>query len=253
MASGDLTGAQGMTQHVSCAAFDGVDDKVVMSNPPEINVAKNFSISLYFLCTDVSTGTSTIFGNATGTNDRTGISTLSGTVRAGCYNGSFVASKSGTVSNNTWTHICYTHTSGNTGALYINGTAQVGTSTPTTSASTDMYVGLRADGTLPLEGGVRKLGIYERVLTAQEAQDLSNGKEITQGRVGYWKFEDDFNDADKSNNGTATGAFLTKNIGNQIVANFIGLNNAAATDKVLCAMVKGRPDQFRIFTAEREA
>ena len=113
----------------------------------------------------------------------------------------------------TWTHVCFTFTTGSSTGLrlYINGVedAQSPADTSLLSAidagATNLNIGRNPSGAIPFDGAIDDVKIYDYVRTqAQIAYDYNRGRP-----VGWWKLDEctgttAYDSSGNSNNGTIT-------------------------------------------------
>ncbi|MFT4892882.1 MAG: hypothetical protein ACI8Z7_000671 [Candidatus Nanohaloarchaea archaeon] len=196
-------------------SFDGSNSETVDASAfGVISISKEFSVSLFVNCPSGNDGD--LITNIHSASDRLALEISSSEVRVGVYNGSnYTGESSGSIQKDQWVHIHYNHYSDNSGQLFIDGVEQTGTNTPTTGATQGFRLGARTDDQDFYTGEMDDVRVYDRTLSYQEIQALSNltfsnGKEITEdqvpnqnnGGISRYKFNGDVTDSWGSNNGT---------------------------------------------------
>ena len=148
--------------------FDGVSDYVSL-DLLDIDLSEDWSISAWINTTDTSTA-QYIFTNTKDSSNRIAIQIASDNLIFGTYNGSTYTGKSGSVSASVWNHMVATITN-NTLALYINGVAQVGTSTPGLSSTATTRIGVKSDSTTsPFDGKITNVQLWDKAWTLADVQ-----------------------------------------------------------------------------------
>lgn len=109
----------------------------------------------------------------------------------------------------------------------------------------NLSIGAATNGDNSLNGSIDEVMIFNRILTAEEAAKLASRTQITDGRIGYWKFNEDFRDySGYSHHGTAEGdaeigVVETEDETGDNVKNVVEAYRTGATDKFLFAGTKG--------------
>ena len=187
--------------------FDGVDDYVTMSNPTSLNFAGSFTISLWVMYTNVSSGFNFLVDKSTSVTTRqyslylrdqiTGTKTFSfyGVDSGG--NQQFLSS-TGSIAVNTWNHVAVVCNSGVTDGtkLYINGVAEtLGTFTVVPNASAPFQLGKRSDNSYLHQGLMDEVAVFDSALAASDIASIyNNGTPAdisTLNPVGWWRMGDD--------------------------------------------------------------
>jgi hypothetical protein len=152
--------------------FDGSNDYLSL-DLFDIDLSEDWSISLW-MNPDTTSGTQYIFTNTKNSSNRLGIQISNGTLIFGTYNGSSYTGKSGSISASTWTHVLATITN-NTLALYINGVAQSGTSTPSLSSTSATRIGIKSDSSSsPYNGKLDEFAIWSVLLSSDDATKIAS-------------------------------------------------------------------------------
>lgn len=174
--NGTLSGASYTSGGYSLGAysFDSASsDYITIPAHSDITEAKNFSIR-FWVQINTTTGDQVLANLKTASGDSIMVmNNNGGTLAAGVHTGSWTGVKSGAITTG-WHHIVYTYdTSGNTGALYLDNASQSGSTNPNTAGSaTDAFtIGARTDGTSTLEGEIDEFALFNKVLSASEAND----------------------------------------------------------------------------------
>ena len=168
-----LGGGAGLQNNYSLA-FDGTNDYVALGLI-DIDLSENWSISAWINTTNAGIA-QYIFTNTKDGSNRLGIRIASDNIVFGTYNGSAYTGKSGSVSASVWNHMVATITN-NTLALYINGVAQAGTSTPSLSSTAATRIGVKSDSsTEPFNGNIDEVAIWDTVLSAGDISALYSAR-----------------------------------------------------------------------------
>lgn len=202
-------------------SFDGVDDEVVIENPPE---PQKLTISAWGRVDNIPDNWATIVSSRTGSNEgywifmnnnETDVSfsigftdgtrthpdlTISGEVSLGKL----------ALFTMTW--------DGTEAVAYIDG-RKVGSNSDFAGKTIEHTGFLRAgfDGQndYPLDGIADDVRLYDRALSPFEVENLYNGEDITRDLVGHWKFDEGSGgttiDSAGSNDGTINGAVYVEN------------------------------------------
>ncbi len=171
-----------LPEATSCFRFDGTSSYVSASFTPSVSA---FSATVWVKPSKMAAATQRIFdwadsGPVNGfsvylnTSNRYLLSTQT-------FNGAG-SSGGGTTTNdlnaNTWSHITFTF-SGTATIVYVNGLSVLSTSGTVTASSSPFTIGKRAgQSTGYFNGLMADARVYNRVLTATEALNLSQGKDI---------------------------------------------------------------------------
>ena len=147
--------------------FDGVTDYVSLDKI-NINGTSGTTTISAWVRTDDAGVTQNIFANTYDTDNRVALQVKGDEAIIGHSSGS---SKSGTILDNTWTHLVGTIDDG-TYSLYINGEAQAGTSSISSCSSTQVArIGSRADSSTELfNGDISNFQIWDKVWSLTDAQ-----------------------------------------------------------------------------------
>ena len=81
----------------------------------------------------------------------------------------------GTISPNTWQHVCAVIESGNTARIYINGAESKNGNIGNLIISNTVGIGRKLSGGYPYKGAIDEVRIYSRALTPAEVLELFNG------------------------------------------------------------------------------
>jgi len=147
--------------------FDGVVDYVSLDKI-NINGTSGTTTISAWVRTDDAGVTQNIFANTYDGSNRVALQVKGDEAIIGHHTGS---SKSGTILDNTWTHLVGTIDDG-TYSLYINGEAQTGTTAISSASSTQVArIGSRADSSTELfNGDISNLQIWDKVWSLTDAQ-----------------------------------------------------------------------------------
>lgn len=222
-----------------CISMDGVDDSLISSSA--VNVSDNilsFSCWVYF--NNVSS-TQQIINNSPASSRRFAVDLQSGVIEGGYYNGSgnVGVRSSSPISAGRWYHVVYTFDGSTGGNLYINGSLDnTGTSAQNTTNYNNVRIGDRGPSTDVLNGYIREVRIYNKVLSASEALKLYQGLDVTDKLIHYWKLETDTNASKGNMDLTGTGTSFQK-IDDQI-AQAVSADRTTANDKYLIAVTNNK-------------
>ena len=147
--------------------FDGVSDYLTLDKLNIGGTSGTTTISAW-VKTDDAGVTQNIFANTYDGSNRIALQVKGDEAIIGQHSGS---SKSGTILDNTWTHLVGTIDDG-TYSLYINGEAQTGTTAISSASSTQVArIGSRADSSTELfNGDISNLQIWDKVWSLTDAQ-----------------------------------------------------------------------------------
>ena len=146
-----------------------------------------------------------------------------------------------------WYHIAYTWQSGGNEVLYVNGAAVDTNSADVAPAYTNnpFTIGASATGGLPFRGSADEVSIYSRALLATEIQSINNAASagkcpsgcnpVSDGLLNSYRGENNLNDSQGTNNGTAQGnpAYVAGRIGSGLSfdgASSVVINRSVADD-----------------------
>nr|WP_294933997.1 LamG-like jellyroll fold domain-containing protein [uncultured Flavobacterium sp.] len=183
----------------SALNFDGINDRVSMPNQPVSNLT-NFTLEAW-VNTSQNTGGQTIYseGNSSDNNPMFSLTKMPNTtgfeiVLRNEFGTGLVASTTGYVPLNTWTHVAFTRTSATTASLYING---VNTDNFTFADPGNIIVNVANIGVRQrigfdgfFSGSIDEFRVWNRALGQCEIQNNMNG-ELPSGQSGllaYYQF-----------------------------------------------------------------
>lgn len=150
--------------------FDGIDDKIIISDSTKLQISGSLSISVLVNITDASS-TSAIIAkrDSGGTNYQTDIWTN----KYRFYDGSNVVYTDNTFNESVWYHIILTIDSG-TIEIWVDGVNQ-SISSDTVSISSDdadLLIGNEVVNDLWMDGIIDEVAIWNRSLTSEEISDI---------------------------------------------------------------------------------
>ena len=191
-------------QSQNALLFDGVDDKVIGS---AVNLSTGASVQVKYISENVGTN-QTLFSSVISSSNRFVISQLSTNLCIGYYNGSSYVSKSYEVSAGVLYNIVGVW-NGSTMSLYVNGASASGSTNPAANDTAALSIGSTTSGANLFKGEIYDVKIYGSVLSASDAQTLSNNGSISSSPINHWDFSDGsgatLTDIVGSNNGTISG------------------------------------------------
>lgn len=246
MAAGDLTATRSTLSNLPCNVFDGVDDYVEVPHAAQqlgANLIDGFTISAWINPRSAGEDPARILDKSTGTNGQAGFRFI--TINASKCLGVTLNAGSGRQSatnsilfNGVWKHVLITISNAQLINFYVDGTLSgtanqdlvQGVSAITTTNA--MRIGNRAAASdLSFDGGIAKVKMWNRVLSAAEiAQDYA-GNPPTFGLIHYFKLNGDYTDYGSVGvAATNSGSYAIDTLANQIKADIDKLNNAATTD-----------------------
>jgi hypothetical protein len=264
MAAGDVTAVRSKASDVySAASFDGVDDYVEIPHHASQlgeNLSYGFTISTWIFVNKVGASTMRIVDKTTNSFGLGGFSLRldNTTQKVGFRINADSIILSNAINLKKWYHIIITCTPGKLGNFYINGTlsgsANQNVIQPISAITTTnaLRIGNRSTAVdFPLDGCIKDVKMWNRVLTSDEIAADYAGTNITEGQILWVPLKDDYNDKSTLGlTGTNSGTFLTNTLTNKIKADMTGLNLGAATDKIIALPRRGSPT---IVTANRAA
>jgi hypothetical protein len=158
--------------------FDGVDNNVDLGTSinSDLGYAAAFTICVRFKKTSNFSGTNEVlFGSAIGNNDRFSIfGHTSNSIRYGHHDGvdNHGVYADFNPSGDFQTLVVTNNNQISTG--WYNGVVMLSNTTVTTNGTAKSTIGIRQDGTLPFDGEIEEIKIYNYVFTQQEAEDYHN-------------------------------------------------------------------------------
>lgn len=228
------------------AFFDDVDDKVVTTMNPSVDLTGSFTIVAWVMINESKDG-NWIFGADDSGGDRfylKGQVSDEMTVGLSSWNGT---TNSNIFPANVWTHVAMV-LDGTTGFVYVNGVEAITQAGITVSMpNRDFVMGIKPVGLNAFYGGIiSDVKIYNRSLSTTELIADKAGL-IQTGLIHRWKLDFDYTDSVGSHDGTNSGSRLTA-VDDQIAQaikaarasggatdNFMLAN---ASDKILSAVVE---------------
>ena len=213
MAAGDVDVAITQPSSIPCASFDGVDD-VIYANV--INQSGDISTISFWVKLKSTAAAQQMYINSPASNRRFGIDFETNIIEAGYYNGTSNVGNRGssTISINVWYHVTYTFNGVTTGNLYINGILDNASTPAQNTLSSGLRFGDRGLGVDNLNGFMRNVRVYNRVLSQAEITRLANDEDIRDGLVGHWPLNGNAEDTVGNNDGTVTGAVFINDCAN---------------------------------------
>ncbi len=205
--------------------FNGSDDYINFGNPAALNITSAITVGGWYKTDSTKTGSQFMIAKDDATNRSYGFQFHQGDGKVyfqlvGTTGDQLAATA--TFNDNNWHHWVGTF-DGNYTKIYKDGieiASEVSTGTINTS-SADVFVAARSSATDFLEGSLDDVVIYNRALDATEIAELAQSRSLkthgdplaqaggitnTDGLVGYWKADGNWNDASgNGNNGTANG------------------------------------------------
>jgi hypothetical protein len=217
MAAGDVSVKINKPKPKRCAVFDGVNDTIDCGKNSSQDITDEITISAWIAPTN-QTSNRYCFAKwsgdqkayAMGVGKESGNLFLRGIISTTKDNppgGNFTDIP---ITNNCWTHLTIRHKDGITNG-YINGvksTTEYEQSGDINTADTDLIFGYMS-GLAHFNGTISDVRLYNKGLTDEEIEDLSNGKNITRGIVSRWKLSENYEDSFGVNNGTNSGSYLS--------------------------------------------
>lgn len=268
MAVGDLTAQnRGFTDY-PCASFDGVDDKIAVSYSQAYlgnNLSNGFTISMFLKPFTTGENNGMLLNYGDDTSATNGIylrmnGTIGSTTRVSCVINAGTARDSGSGSLepvNTWHHVLVTVSSAAVVTWYIDG-VQSGTPGSTgvisgITTSNVLTIGNRSGATdRTINGLIRDVRFYNRVLTQAEITRLENNEDIRESLIGYWKLNGNALDSSgNGNDGTVSGAIFRNASQREFEKEIAEINLTATTDKLIVVPTPESPNQFTIFGVNR--
>jgi len=233
------------------ALFDGVDDKVTVTDEETIqdiwDSGGSLSVWIYprsdgganqgrilekkhlFYVTEESAGACNLKLETTWSSDK-GIWTTTGRP----------------VTINAWNHIvlCYDSDAvGNDPIIYVNGTASTitenttPTGTRTSDAAVDLNIGNNPAESRTFDGTIGGYKLWKRCLTATEASQEAGNTSVVDGLIFHLPLTSDYDDAVGSNDGTNSGSRL--GLFDSEVTDAISESRTTANDKYMIASLPG--------------
>jgi hypothetical protein len=168
----------GSISSVDGLVFDGVDNNVDLGTSinSDLGYAAAFTICVRFKKTSNFSGTNEVlFGSAIGNNDRFSIfGHTSNSIRYGHHDGvdNHGVYADFNPSGDFQTLVVTNNNQISTG--WYNGVVMLSNTTVTTNGTAKSTIGIRQDGTLPFDGEIEEIKIYNYTFTQQQAEDYHN-------------------------------------------------------------------------------
>ena len=167
----------------NAVSFDGVSDKVQISNFPTIgqtSSSSGYSISCYFKADSVSAWVSLFsFGDQATSEKRSLMISSGGKLSVSHYNDN--VSGSTTLSTGVWYHGVCTIASNGSAIVYLNGSSDgTGSVTLTSYSGTTAYIGSNPNGNGEFFNGMMSgVKVFNTVLTQDQVRELYTKPELT--------------------------------------------------------------------------
>ena len=202
--SPDVPSALGYGTH--SVAFDGTNDYVDLGDVLPFERDEAFSISAWVYLTNTST-TTTFFiaGKFQNSGNYSGYALYAYNYKLHFVlrgNSDMVATSAANLTPNQWHHIVGTYDGSDTSSgikTYINGSLDVASQTGSTGTSilsnTPFIIGSRAGGSLPFQGNIAEVAVFDSELSASDVTALYNSglpKDLSSESdlVSYWRMGD---------------------------------------------------------------
>ena len=209
-------------------AFDGTNDYIVVGDDSSLDITDKITLSVWIKPTDVSQSWQGVIakGDLSATGDVYQIVIDNGQKFRVRLNNSASLS-SGTLSNNTWYHVCSTYDKDAGGTdehkLFIDGVL-VDTADYSSAINTNndpLHIGIFEGSANCFFGNMSEVAIYDSALTANQVKTIYNGREpynhkegVASGNLTSWYRMGDglenhsgttiYDMSDNTNNGTMT-------------------------------------------------
>ena len=248
MASGDLTATSPTSSDMNCSIFDGIDDYVdIPHNEAQlgVNLSQGFTISAWINPRSLGEFSAGIIldksSAANGVNGFAFRLTTTTKLNFRLNSGTSLLSADGAIALGTWKHVLVTISSAQLVNFYSNGVlsgtanqnlVQGITAITTTNAP---RIGNRATATdISFDGSIRKVKMWNRVLTTTEITADYNGQDPNRGHLIHeFLLEKDYKDTGRIGvDGTASGTYFNKTNKNALVEDIRRLNLTTVTDKL---------------------
>lgn len=195
--------------------LDGTDDRVELGDISQLNSTSAFSIS-FWLKVPSSAPSPTYFYQSGSDTFYNAISFYQGSSLdfiVGKGGTAYAGTRySGSIKDDTWHHLVGVY-NGATMVIYIDGSVPsqsgIGTSVPSSTLSTggsNPHIGSKTDDSADMQGKIDDFSIFNSALTAAEVTNIYNSRLYNPSKlIHQYRFENDYNDAKGSLNGTAQG------------------------------------------------
>lgn len=156
------------------ALYDGTDYMTVAGLTGILSEANDWEVSVTFKLA-TATPDQVIFSSTAGASDRMTISiNANGFLTCGIYDGAWTA-KSVEFHNTETQHVVTMSRKAGVTTAYVNGDELILTAeTPTAITTVDTVIGARTDGTLPLDGYISEIIVYNKALGFSERAQVLN-------------------------------------------------------------------------------
>lgn len=156
--------------------FGADDDYVTRTELSEVGKNEAYSINVWVFPDDGSVNT-VFFQNNADSNDRNNMGIRSNEAVVGYFDGSTSRTTSKDITDSVWSMVTFTKT-GTTVKVYVNGVLGSGAEDVSHPTSAGFYLGAGNNGgTISTEfnGDMDEIGIWSRVLSQEEIDELYNG------------------------------------------------------------------------------
>ena len=206
--------------------FDGIDDKIELGNPTDLQITGAFSFSCWVNTTSTNYEGIYFKGNSVSLSDIYIRRQNNGTVRFFINNVSKNVTSSTTVNDGNWHHIMFVYVPSTSMTIYIDGSQDAQNTTSIPSAINNNYgnISIGAGGVQFFNGKIDEASIFNTDQSANVSSIYNGGEPTTlpSGAVAHYKMGEEATfsggvwtvpDSAGSNNGTSNAMTIDDRIG----------------------------------------